>query len=452
MDSITLAPRLVIAGTHSGVGKTTVATGLMAAYRQRGVAVASAKVGPDFIDPGYHSIATGQAPRNLDAWLCGAESMAPLAARAGNGAELLIVEGVMGLFDGAVDGTPSSTADIACLIDAPVVLVVDGSAMSASIAALVRGYRDHRPELYFAGVILNRVSSVHHRTLLVEALDTIGVEVLGTVGKDESLTWRDRHLGLIPVEEQASSVSESINRLGATIAQSCDLERLQRIAQAGKLRDVATLPEPAKVGEARIAVAAGAAFSFQYRDNLEALTAAGAEVVAFDPLVDEQLPPGIDGLVIGGGFPEVFGSRLAENTCLLAEVSSQVSSGLITWAECGGLLWLADSLDDKPMSAVVPATAVMSKRLTLGYRVATAQRDNPLMVAGAEVRGHEFHYSKTEPGGDALLLSSRFGDRLEGFASATLLATYLHQHLGNRPDLAERFMRQCVQRRSVRET
>ncbi|MGQ7847647.1 cobyrinate a,c-diamide synthase [Granulosicoccus sp. 3-233] len=451
MNSNFLAPRLVIAGTHSGVGKTTVATGLMAAYRQRGVAVASAKVGPDFIDPGYHSVATGLAPRNLDAWLCGAQSMAPLAARAGREAELLIVEGVMGLFDGAVDGSPSSTADIACLIDAPVVLVVDGSAMSASIAALVRGYRDHQPELNLAGVILNRVSSPHHRSLLVEALECIGVEVLGTVGKNDALSWRDRHLGLIPVEEQTSTVTASINQLGTTIAQSCDLVRLEVIARRARVREVPMQPGPDRVGEARVAVAAGAAFSFQYRDNLEALEKAGAELVAFDPLVDEHLPFDIDGLIIGGGFPEVFGARLAENRRLLAEVSSQVSSGLITWAECGGLLWLTNSLDAMPMAAVVAARAAMSKRLTLGYRTATALCDNPLMQSGDEVRGHEFHYSQTEPGGDALLLSSRFGSRQEGFASATLLATYLHQHLGSRPELAERFMRVCVQRRLARE-
>ena len=411
MNSTVLPPRLVIAGTHSGVGKTTIATGLMAAYRQHGLAVASAKVGPDFIDPGYHSIATGLAPRNLDAWLCGAQSMAPLAARAGQEAELLIVEGVMGLYDGSVDGTPSSTADIACLLDAPVVLVVDGSAMSASIAALVRGFRDHRAELNLAGVILNRVSSAHHRTLLVEALETIGVEVLGTVGKDESLTWRDRHLGLVPVEEKPLEVRASIERLGAMIAKSCNLQRLEVIARGARVQQVSLLPEPARVGEARVAVAAGAAFSFQYRDNLEALTAAGAEIVAFDPLVDEQLPADIDALVLGGGFPEVFVSRLAENRGLLADVRSQVSAGLITWAECGALLWLSDSLDAKPMAAVVPAKAVMSKRLKLGYRTATALCDNPLMKTGDVVRGHEFHYSTTEPGGDALRLSSRFADR-----------------------------------------
>jgi len=329
--------------------------------------------------------------------------------------------------------------------------VVDGSAMSASIAALVRGFRDHRRELNLAGVILNRVSSDHHRTLLVEALDSIGVDVFGTVGKDESLTWRDRHLGLIPVEENTSEVRASIERLGATIAQSCDLHRLEALARGASVQSVPQLPEPARVGEARVAVATGAAFSFQYRDNLEALTAAGAEIVAFDPLSDEQLPGHIDALVLGGGFPEVFVSRLAENRGLLADVRSQVTAGLITWAECGGLLWLADSLDERPMAAVVLTRAVMSKRLRLGYRTATALCDNPLMKAGEIVKGHEFHYSVTEPGGDALLLSSRFADRQEGFATTTLLATYLHQHLGNRPDLAERFLRQCVQRRMLRE-
>lgn len=300
-----MVPRLVIAGTHSGVGKTTIATGLMAAFRERGLSVASAKVGPDFIDPGYHSIATGRPPRNLDAWICGPDTIAPLAARAALGADLLIVEGVMGMFDGAVDGSPSSTADIAKLIDAPIVLVVDGSAMSSSVAALVRGYRDHDPDLTLAGVILNRVSSDGHRTLLTEALDAIDVGVLGCIARDDALEWRDRHLGLVPVDEQRQTVTESIERLAGTVAANCDLDAIQQAAhRAGPLAadDVAL---PREIADVRVAVAEGSAFGFLYHDNLEALAAAGAELVRFDPLHDEHLPADIDGLVIGGGFPEV---------------------------------------------------------------------------------------------------------------------------------------------------
>ncbi|MEM9203350.1 MAG: cobyrinate a,c-diamide synthase [Actinomycetota bacterium] len=439
-----LGPRLVVAGTHSGVGKTTVAAGLMAALRAAGHTVASAKVGPDFIDPGYHALATGRPPRNLDAWMSGLDLIAPLAARAGAGADVTIIEGVMGLFDGANDGSPSSTADIAIELDAPVILVVDGSSMSSSVAALVRGYRDHRPELRFAGVILNRVSTERHRTLLTEALDAIGVPVLGTLGRDDALTWRDRHLGLVPVNEQPDAVRVSLDRLGATITAGCDLERIMTIAMAAPEMEADPVAMPERVGSARIAVAGGPAFTFIYRDNIEALVAAGAELVPFDPLVDESLPPRVDGLVIGGGFPEVFAPRLADNRHLLAQVADAVGAGLVTWAECGGLLWLSESLDDRRMVGAIAARTAMADRLTLGYRTAAVHVGNPVASAGAELRGHEFHYSTCEPSGDALELTSRFGTRREGFGSATMLATYLHQHLAGRPKAAERFVRHCV--------
>ncbi len=444
-----LGPRLVVAGTHSGVGKTTIATGLMAAFRATGVPVAGAKVGPDFIDPGYHALATGRSPRNLDPWLCGADAIGPLAGRAGAGADLLIVEGVMGLFDGAVDGTPSSTADVADLLQAPVVLVVDGSSMSASVAALVRGFRDHRPELELAGVILNRVGSPHHRTLLVEALESIGVTVVGSIGRDDAISWRDRHLGLVPVDERPAEVSASLDRLGAAVAAGCDLDRLRRVAGEATPVEVAEPAVPDRPASAasgppvRIAVAGGPAFTFVYRDNLDALIAAGAELVAFDPLQDERLPPAIDGLVVGGGFPEVHAARLGDNGALLDEVAARVGDGLVTWAECGGLLWLARSLDGRPMAGAIDAEARMTDRLTLGYRHATALNGNPLLAAGETVRGHEHHYSTAEPAGSALSLSSRFSERTEGFATPTLLATYLHQHLGARPEAAARFVATC---------
>ncbi|MEM8706957.1 MAG: cobyrinate a,c-diamide synthase [Actinomycetota bacterium] len=439
-----LGPRLVIAGTHSGVGKTTIATGLMVALRARGDRVASAKVGPDFIDPGYHAVATGRPPRNLDAWMGGLDLIRPLAGRAADDADITVIEGVMGLFDGANDATPSSTADIAVALDAPVVLVVDGSSMSSSVAALVRGYRDHRPELRLAGVILNRVSTERHRTLLTEALAAIDVTVLGTLGRDDALTWRDRHLGLVPVEEQPEAVVASLDRLGAAIAAGCDLEQLRRIADLAPTHDVGDVPIPEPVGTARIAIAGGPAFTFLYRDNIEALEAAGAELVPFDPLVDEALPADITGLVIGGGFPEVFAPRLAENRQLLDQVTAAVAGGLVTWAECGGLLWLATSLDATPMAGAVAAQASMGDRLTLGYREATARIDTPLAARGESFRGHEFHYSTCEPGGDALTLASRFATRDEGFGSPTMLATYLHQHLGGRPDTARRFVQACL--------
>ncbi len=453
----------------------------MAALRAAGSEVASAKVGPDFIDPGYHALATGRAPRNLDPWICGPDAMGPLAARAGAGADITIIEGVMGLFDGSVDGEPTSTADVAVQLGAPVVLVVDGSSMSASVAALVAGYRDHYRHLDLRAVILNRVGSEHHRQLLTEALATIDMPVLGALPRNDAFRWRDRHLGLVPVDEDRAAVSEQLQALGSVLADAVDLEDLVRLATSAPAVSVPPLPTPASsvaagASESRsdrpkpiVAVAGGPAFTFVYRDNIEALEAAGAEVVSFDPLSETELPPGATGLVAGGGFPEVFAEALTQNQPLLDDLRAASAAGLVMWAECGGLLWLSRSLrpassaasasgpspdldPDRAQAAaasvagghrlagLVEADGVMSERLTLGYREALVRTANPVAAAGTRLRGHEFHYSTIEPGGDALALKSRFNERHEGFASPQLLATYLHLHLGADPAPAQRFV------------
>ena len=438
-----LGPRLVIAGTSSGVGKTTVATGLMAAFRRRGVRVASAKVGPDFIDPGYHSAATGRPGRNLDAWMCGASAIAPLAARAGEGCDLLVIEGVMGLFDGAADGGAASTADVARLLDAPVILVVDARSMSQSVAALVSGYRSFDPTIRLAGVILNQVGSDNHEVMLREALTAIDVPVLGVLRRNDELVWRDRHLGLVPVVEQPERVAASLDQLAALIDSGCDLQALRQIAESAPSIDVGRLAQPQRVGSARIAVASGPAFSFCYPDNLEMLAAAGAELIPFDPRTD-PLPPDIGGLLAGGGFPEVFAAELSDNEPLLIDLHQRVGNGLAVWAECGGLLWLCRSLDHRRLAHVVDAEASLTKRLHLGYRNARTLTVSPLGAVGTEFRGHEFHYSTVTPSGEALQFESRFSNRTDGFATATLLATYLHVHLATRPDLAESFVRSAL--------
>ena len=443
-----LGPRLVVAGTHSGVGKTTVATGLLAALRRAGHRPAAAKVGPDFIDPGYHALACGRPPRNLDAWMCGADAVAPLAARAGAGADLLVVEGVMGLFDGASDGTASSTADLARLLDAPVVLVVDAKAMSGSVAALVQGYVGFDPAVQVAGVVLNRVGSDGHETLLREALDPLGVPVLGALRTDDRLTWRDRHLGLVPVAERPGEVTQALDRLAAAVAERVDLDAVVRLARQAPDRPAAGVPVPERIvppdRTVTVAVAAGAAFTFTYTDTLDALAAAGVTVAPFDPAHDAALPDGVAGLIAGGGFPEVHAADLAGNAPLLADVQARVAAGLPTWAECGGLLWLCRTLDGTPMVGAVPADARMSDRLTLGYRTATAAADSAIGPAGAVLRGHEFHYSTVEPAGDALHLSSRWGERGDGFATPSLLATYLHVHPGGDPTPVAAFARACA--------
>ena len=441
----TVPARVVVAGTHSGVGKTTVATGLMAALRRAGHRVGAAKVGPDFIDPGYHSLAVGRPSRNLDIWMSGAEAIAPLAARAGQGADVLVIEGVMGLFDGAGDGTPSSTADVAALLGAPVILVVDAASMSQSVAALVRGFATHDPRVRVAGIVLNRVGSAGHEALLRQALAPLGLPVLGVLRRDDRLVWRDRHLGLVPVAERGAEVAASIVLLADRIAACCDVAAVARLAAtAPALTAAAPALPPARQGPpVRVALAAGPSFSFTYPDNLEALQAAGAELVPFDPCTATALPPAVHGLVAGGGFPEVHAAELSANAPLLADVRRRIAAGLVTWAECGGLLWLCQDLDGHPMARVVPARAAMTTRLTLGYRTATISAATPLGPAGTVVRGHEFHYSATDPAGDLCTLTGRHGTGAGGFGGDRMVASYLHTHLGARPDIAQSFVAAC---------
>jgi cobyrinic acid a,c-diamide synthase len=442
-----LGPRLVVAGTHSGVGKTTVTTGLLAALRAAGHHPAAAKVGPDFIDPGYHALACGRPPRNLDPWLCGTAAIGPLAARAGEGADLLVVEGVMGMFDGAGDGTPSSTADVAGLLDAPLLLVVDAEAMAGSVAAVVHGFATLDPRLNVAAVVLNRVATDGHETMLREAIAPIGVPVIGALRRDDRLSWRDRHLGLVPVAEEPATVERSLAALAVAIAGGIDLEAVAGLARAAPRLPVEDVATPAPSGPpVRIAVAAGRAFTFTYADTLDALRAGGAEVVAFDPLADEQLPHPVDGLIVGGGFPEVHASRLADNERLRIAVRSAVAAGVPTWAECGGLLWLASSLDGRAMAGVLPATARMTGQLTLGYREATTTAASPLGPGGTHLRAHEFHYATVEPPGGALHVRSRFGRGRAGFASPTLLASFLHHHPGGDPSAVAAFLATCRRR------
>jgi cobyrinic acid a,c-diamide synthase len=450
MSHGSIGARLVVAGTHSGVGKTTVATGLLAALRRAGAHPAGAKIGPDFIDPGYHSVACGRPPRNLDAWICGPHAIPPLAARAGAGCGVLIVEGVMGLFDGAGDGSPSSTADVARLLDAPVVLVIDASALSNSVAAVVHGYATWRPELSLAGVILNRVGSEGHEILLREALEPVGIPVLGALPRDGALEWRDRHLGLVPVAEEPAQVAASLERLADVVRAHVDLEAVMAVARSAPLHTADPVPLPAPGPPIRVGVAAGRAFTFTYQDTLDALQAAGAEVLTFDPLADESLPDGLDGLVIGGGFPEVHAGELSANEPLLSDLLRAANAGLPVWAECGGLLLLCRSLDGARMASVIPAAATMTDRLTLGYRDAITNVATPLGPIGQTVRGHEFHYSQLEPAGEALTVSSRWGRKYEGWATSSVLATYLHHHPGGDPEPVAAFAATCALRHTLR--
>ena len=448
-----MVARLVIAGTSSGAGKTTVATGLLAALAARGERPAAFKVGPDFIDPGYHALATGRPGRNLDAFLSGPDLIAPLLAHGAQDAGIAIVEGVMGLYDGASGrGELASTAHVAKLIRAPVVLVVDAAAMARSVAAIVHGYKTFDPDVDVAGVVLNRVGSEYHAELLREALEPLGVAVLGALTRDAELEVPERHLGLVPVTERAARARAVIERLGEAVAAHCDLDAVVRLARAaGPLETTAWSPE-GPTGSATIAIARGPAFSFHYEENLELLRAAGAELAEFDPLSATELPDGAGALILAGGFPEVFGEELSGNEPLRAAVAAFARSGRPVLAECGGLLYLADELDGRPMCGVIGGAAAMGERLSLGYREAVAVADHPVWPAGTEVRGHEFHYSQVEPrAGDppAWRLRAYAGERAEGHVAGSVHASYLHTHWAATPQVASRLVAAAAMREAV---
>ncbi|MFG3125312.1 cobyrinate a,c-diamide synthase [Streptomyces sp. NPDC048201] len=493
-------PRLVIAAPSSGSGKTTVATGLMAAFAARGLAVSPHKVGPDYIDPGYHALATGRVGRNLDAYLCGPELIVPLFAHGAQGCDLAVVEGVMGLYDGAAgQGELASTAQVAKLLRAPVVLVVDASSQSRSVAALVHGFASWDTGVRIGGVILNKVASDRHEALLREALEESGVPVLGVLRRAAQVETPSRHLGLVPVAERGAAAVAAVAAMGAQVSAGCDLDALMALARgagalpgggwspaealsppshdhpsrsaerrtpgAGPLPETASGPggpsvahdHPSRSAERRgddsnaarrrpvVAVAGGAAFTFSYAEHAELLDAAGAEVVTFDPLRDERLPDGTRGLVIGGGFPEVYAGELGANESLRKEIAELALGGAPVAAECAGLLYLCRELDGTPMCGVLDASARMSERLTLGYRDAVAVGDSVLAVAGTRMRGHEFHRTVIEPGAGSapawgIVAPAR---RVEGFVQQGVHASYLHTHWASEPGVARRFTERC---------
>jgi cobyrinic acid a,c-diamide synthase len=446
-------PRIVVAGTHSGVGKTTLASGLMSAFARKGLGVAPFKVGPDFIDPSYHSLATGRPGRNLDAFLSGEDLIPPLFAHGARGADVAIIEGVMGLFDGKSGGGEfASTAHIAKLLKAPVLLVVDASAMARSAAAIVHGYSTFDPELNLAGVILNRIGSPTHERMLREAIAPLGVPVLGVLRRDARIATPDRHLGLIPVAERRDEARVALDAVGEVITRSCDLGEILRLARsAGPLGAERWSPEaPGPGPPVRVAVAAGPSFSFLYEENLEFLGGAGAEVSFFDPTSDEDLPDGADALYLGGGFPETYAEALAANAPLKERVRRFTAEGQPVIAECGGLHYLVRELDGHPMCGVLGAKARMTDRLTLGYREARALSDSPLMKEGTLVRGHEFHYSVVEPEAGERP-AWRFTVRgKEGFVRDGVHASYLHTHWAATPEIPSRLVRAAARGAGVR--
>jgi cobyrinic acid a,c-diamide synthase len=440
--------RLVVAAPASGHGKTTIATGLMAALARTGLRVSGHKVGPDYIDPGYHALATGLPGRNLDPHLVGEERLVPLLLHGSAGADLAVVEGVMGLHDGMLgtDGY-ASTAHVARVTDSPVVLVVDVSSASRSIAALVQGMVAFDTSVRVAGVVLNKVGSTRHADEVVRALESTGVPVLGIVHRDDGVVAPSRHLGLVPAAEREDAAA-ALDRLATRVAKAVDLEEVVRIARSaptlqGAAWDAADEVGPPPAGPRRVvAVAGGRSFTFRYAETVELLDALGCDVQVFDPLHDESLPEGTSGLYLGGGFPEVHAATISANEPLRHAIADAVAAGVPTVAECAGLLYLCRSLDGAPMVGALPADAAMTPRLTLGYRTAVAPVEHLLAPVGGRVTGHEFHRTHVTPSAgadDALGVAWTSAHGEAGFASPTLHASYLHTHWAGHPRMAARF-------------
>lgn len=453
------AKGLVIAGTRSGCGKTSVSLGVMAALAARGVAVSPFKAGPDFIDPGHHALAASAPGRevishNLDGWMLPRETLTDIFRRRATG-DVAVVEGVMGLFDGfSATDEAGSTAQLAKLLGLPVVLVADASSMARSVAAMVSGYRDFDPDLTLTAVVLNRVASPSHARLVTDAVNHAlpGVEVLGCLPRAAEVELPSRHLGLVTAGERDASVHA---RLGALVEEHLDLDLLLEVAAPVAVQ----APERPGPGEpeplARIGLARDQAFCFYYEENLRLLREAGAELVPFSPLADKHLPEDLDGLYLGGGYPELSAFELGQNASLRREIRDFSRSGRPVYAECGGFMYLLDSLKGEhgrtlSMCGVFPGTAVMQERRSaLGYREIELVRDCLLGPAGARARGHEFHYSRLEapPEGARSLyrVTDRRGEREpEGWAVDATLGSYIHLHFGSNPVLAQAFVASCA--------
>ncbi len=445
---------VVIAGVHSGVGKTTVVLGLLAAYRRRGLMVQPFKVGPDFIDPGHHSLAAGRSAINLDGWMLSKETNLDLFHRHCQEAQLALVEGVMGLFDG-YDGASEagSTAQLAKWLGLPVILVVAARSLARSAAALVHGFATFDPELPLAGVIFNQVGSPRHLAYLQEAMACLpGVRCLGGLPRQESLTIPERHLGLITAQEHPLAPAY-LENLADWVERHLDLSALWELLPVLPLHPRSE-PE-AVLPRVRLGVAQDEAFCFYYPENLRLLQSAGAQLVFFSPRRDTALPSDLHGLYLGGGYPEVFAQDLAANTALREAIRTKAAAGLPIYAECGGLMYLSQGLttldgERLPMAGVLPLEVRMLPRLkALGYREVTLTSDTLLGPAGLRVRGHEFHYSEIMALPAALptvyYLSGRgqAEGREEGYWQNRTLASYVHLHFASNPEVARHFVEAC---------
>lgn len=496
---VSRAKRLLIAGTGSGVGKTTVTIGIMAALKAGGLSVQGFKCGPDYIDPTYHTAVTGRQSRNLDSWMLPADTVREIYCRASADADIAVIEGVMGFYDGKNPKTnEGSSAEISLLLQCPVILVVNCKSMARSAAAIVKGFQILDPRVRIAGVFANLVGSEGHYRIVRDAIEQeCGIPVIGYMLRDEDMAMPERHLGLVPSIGRGE-LSPFFSRLAERISAHTDLDLLLRAADTEPLEAPSRIFRPqeangcgaaakaagiqpgradadldADPGEApgtdrppapqvRIAVAKDAAFHFYYPENLELLEACGAELVYFSPLAGEELPRGMDGLYLGGGFPEEFAERLAGLQEMKRSIAEAIGAGLPTLAECGGYMFLTDAIVDTagrryPMLGLVPGTVTMQTKLAaLGYREATGTEGNFLLGPDDTARGHEFHYSVFEPAASATLppaykTKGMRGSKEEGALSGSLVSGYTHLHFASNPDMPRRWIEKCLHFRKMRE-
>ncbi|MRN55873.1 cobyrinate a,c-diamide synthase [Paenibacillus monticola] len=452
--------RFVVAGTGSGSGKTTVTLGLMRAFAQRGLKVQGFKCGPDYIDPTYHAAVTGCPSHNLDSWMTSNDYLMDHFVQASEAADLSIIEGVMGLYDGKEPlGLTGSTAEIAILTDSPVLLVVDVRSMGRSAAAIVLGFQQLEPRVRIAAVIVNRCGSAsHYETVKAAIEESCGIPVIGWLLRDNSLSIPERHLGLLPAIERGE-LEPLFNYAAERVAEGTDLDRLMAIAQAATPLqnppvELGLLGQSIPIDTSPvIAVARDAAFNFYYTDNLELLVRAGARLIEFSPLRGEGVPEQADGLYLGGGFPEEFASVISRNLAFMEDLRAAADNGMPLYAECGGYMVLARSLTDRAgrqheMAGIIPAhTVMLERRAALGYREVTAREDNLLLKQGEGLRGHEFHYSVMNYDNTqrsyAYDSKGRGGSQPEGYVRGNIMAAYAHIHLASYLPAASRLVEAC---------
>ena len=444
-------PRIIIAGTHSGCGKTSVAAGLLRALLRRGTSVQPYKVGPDFLDLPHLAKAAGRPCRNLDGWMLPQATLIEVFARSATGVDAAIIEGMMGLYDGVGGaGDEGSTAEVARWLGAPVILVVDVSSSARSAAAAALGFTVFDPQLNVAGVIANRAGGPRHVQTLRDALGSSGIPLLGALPTNPDYAVTERHLGLLPADEA------TVDAVADAAAEYVDLEAVLHIARTAPPLVVAgssAFPPMPLAPSVRIGVARDEAFSFYYQDALEMLEAHGAQLVSFSPLRDADLPP-VDGVYLGGGYPEAHAEGLAANRSMRQTIAATVGDGLPIYAECGGLLYLTERIEDSSgrghaMVGAIPGVTRMHERpAALSYVTLEALEDSLLLRAGESVRAYEFHYStvdlRTPTGFVYRSVDGRgIAEGLDGVRLPGGVASYAHLHLAANPAMAQRFIEAC---------